>query len=258
MRKAIFLIRILIMAKEWWKKFFGKEYIETWAQAGMFRSTQREINFLEKVIPLRKKDEILDLCCGHGRHAIELARRGYKITGLDFSSYALGIARKEVKRRNLAINFVRGDARSFRFQRKFDVIINMFTAFGYGSREDDRKIIRNVGRSLKKRGKFFIDLQSLPWLWRNFKLVRRERVGKLLIVDKRTYDFLEGVVSSIHIVSDGTRKRINRTQTRSYTLAELKTLFAGEGLKVIKFFGSYRGQPFGFKFKRMLVVAKKI
>ena len=246
------------MTEEWWKKFFGESYIKEWEEAGMFRYTRREVNFLEKVIPLRKKDEILDLCCGHGRHVIELARRGYKVTGLDFSLYALGIARREAKRRNLIVSFARGDARNFKFRKKFDVIINMFTAFGYGSREDDRKIIRNVSRSLKKRGKFFIDLQSLPWLWRNFKPVRRERVGKLRIVDKRTYDFLEGIVRSIRIVSDGTRKRISRTQTRSYTLAELENLLVEEGLKVVKFFGSYKGRPFGFNTKRMLVVAKKI
>lgn len=245
-------------SKEWWKTFFGGHYIREWELAGVFKYTKQEVNFLERVVPLRKSDSILDLCCGHGRHAIELARRGYKVTGLDFSSCELGLAKKEVERKGLAVHFVRGDARNFKFRKKFDVIINMFTAFGYGTRDDDKRIIRNVSRALKKGGKFFIDIQSLPWLWRNFQPVKREKLGGMQIMNKREYDFLEGIIRNTHIVRKGRLKRVFNTQTRNYTLAELRNLLEEEGLKVARTFGSYRGDPFGFNFKRMLVVAKKV
>lgn len=245
------------MTKEWWKTFFDENYVREWQLAGMFKYTSQEVDFLEKVIPLRKTYEILDLCCGHGRHSIELAKRGYKVAGLDFSSYELKIAKNEAERKNLAINFAQGDARNFKFQKKFDVVINMFTAFGYGSRKDDHKIVQNVSRILKKGGKFFIDIQSLPWLWKNFKPVRREKLGHFQILKRRTYDFIEGINHAVRTVSDGDHKRIYRIQTRNYTLTELKDLLAEEKLKIIKFFGSYKGEPFGWRHKRMLVLAKK-
>ncbi len=246
------------MPKDWWKTFFDKDYIDERQEAGIFKHTRQEVNFLEKIIPLRKSDEILDLCCGHGRHSIELARRGYKVTGLDYSNYELGIARAEAKRKGLSIDFRRGDARNFKLRKKFDVVINMFTSFGYGSREDDWKIIQNVSRALKRGGKFFIELQSLPRLWRNFQPIRRQKLGPWRIINENRYDFLEQIVYSKRTSLKGKQKRISYTQVRNYTLAELKILLAEENLKITKFFGSYRGESFGFEQRRMLIVVKKI
>lgn len=243
--------------KEWWKTFFDANYIREWEQAGIFRHTRREISFLIKEIPIRKRDVILDLCCGHGRHAFELARRGYAVTGLDYSAYELGLARKEAQKQELAIRFVKGDARNFRFREKFNVILNLFTAFGYGTRRDDENIIRSASRALKRGGRFFIDIQSLPWLWKNFRPRKTEKVGSRRIVNTRTYDFSEGMIFQRRTVFENGRKRVYHLQNRTYTLRELKDMFAKSGLKITKFFGSYKGESFGWGHKRMLVVAKK-
>lgn len=171
------------MAKDWWKTFFDQNYIDFWTAEGdiAYPRTKREVNFLEKAIPLRN------------RHSLELARRGYKVIGLDYSKFELNMARAEAKKRQLEVGFRQGDARNFKFKEKFDVIINMFTAFGYGSREDDKRIIHNVSRHLKKGGKFFIELMSLPWLLRHYKAKDMEQFGNMSATMQRRFDFLENV-----------------------------------------------------------------
>lgn len=245
------------MKKEWWKSFFGKEYVESQAAGGQFKHTKQEVNFLEKAIPLVKKNRILDLCCGHGRHTIELAKRGHKVWGLDYSQYELRLAKAAANQASLDIDFRHGDARSFRYSFKFDVILNMFTAFGYGSREDDEKIIRRVGQNLKKGGKFFVDLLSLPWLWRNYKPQERKKLSSYTVIMSRTFDFFENVNVEVRKIKYGNQTKTHVTKVRFYTLPELHHLFAQEGLKFVKVWGSFKGEPYGLDSKRMIVLAKK-
>lgn len=246
------------MAKDWWKTFFNEHYVGLWGAMGMFRATEKEVNFLEKAIPLRKGQLILDLCCGHGRHSLELAKRGYQVLGLDYSAYELDLARKAAHRRGLDIKFYRADARSFRFNKKFDAILNLFTAFGYGSREDDRKIIHNVSRHLKRGGKFLIDLMSLPWIFRHYRSFQKRKVGPYKITAKRSFDFMENVNTEIRKISFRGKTHNSVIRARFYTLSELCPLFTGENLKVVKTWGSFDGKPYGLRSKRMIVLANKL
>lgn len=244
------------MAKEWWKTFFDKNYIALWTARGIFDHTRKEVDFLKKEVPLKRDDRILDLCCGHGRHSIELARRGYRVTGLDYSAYELGVARKDAEKEGLKIEFIRGDARNFNLRRKFDVTINMFTAFGYGSEADDRKIIKNVVKHLKPGGKFFIEMMNLSWLWRNYKAKDREKFGKLTATMQRDFDFLHGVNHEKRTFRMGKRKKVYDLYLRVYSLYDLAKLLESEGLKVLNYWGRL-GEPYTPDTKRMLVLAKK-
>ena len=242
---------------EWWKTFFDENYITLWTARGIFDHTREEVIFLRKVIPLKPDQEILDLCCGHGRHSIELAKRGYRVTGLDYSAYELGVAKKQANHDGLKIDFVRADARNFNLRKKFDVIINMFTAFGYGSEEDDRKIIKNAVKHLKPGGKFFIEMINLPWLWRNYKSKDQEKFGKLTATMQRDFDFLNGINHEKRIFKAGTRTKVYDLFLRVYSLYDLSKLLESEGLRVIRFWGK-GGESYGLKTKRMLVLAKRI
>lgn len=246
-------------AKDWWKSFFNEDYILTQDLRGIFKHTKQEVSFLEKKIPLKKSYSILDLCCGHGRHTIELARRGYKVTGLDYSAYELKMAKQKAKKLGLKIDFKKGDARNFRFAKKFDVIINMYTAFGYGTKQDDQRIIKSVSRNLKRGGVFFIDLMNPIWLWRNYQKEIKERFlgGKGTVFSKRQYDFINNIHNDTRTIVCGKRKKTYKSSLRFYTLSELSELLAKEGLKVIKYWGSFKEEDLGFDTKRMIVLARK-
>lgn len=93
----------------------------------------------------------MDLGCGYGRHSLELAKRGYKVVGLDYSGYMINLARKKAKKENLNIKFIKGDMRKINFENHFDYVLSFFTSFGYFTKESERlRVIKEVYRALKK------------------------------------------------------------------------------------------------------------
>ena len=81
------------------------------------RQLEKDVDFLIDALKLKKTDRILDLACGHGRHTIELKKRGLNIEGLDFSSHLLKIAEEQAKQENLKINFYKQDIHKINLQK---------------------------------------------------------------------------------------------------------------------------------------------
>src|SRR6266404_3576104 len=104
------------LPSDWWRTLFNSLYLETDGDIiENDRNTADEVELLIGSIGLERNDRILDLCCGQGRHALELASRGFpNVTGLDRSRYLIRLARKRAKQRNLQVSFHEGDARRFR------------------------------------------------------------------------------------------------------------------------------------------------
>jgi cyclopropane fatty-acyl-phospholipid synthase-like methyltransferase len=91
----------------------------------------RDSEPLTKLLNLKPGARVLDLCCGPGRFSIELARRGFRVTGVDRTALYLAEARRRAKKQKLDVELVRSDMRRFVRPRAFDACINMFTSFGY-------------------------------------------------------------------------------------------------------------------------------
>lgn len=247
------------MKKDWWKTFFGENYLLFWGEKGAFGHTKKEINFLVKHIPIRRKDKILDLCCGHGRHTLELAKRGFAVAGLDYSRFELDLASKAADEKGLRIDFREGDARNFQMNRKFNVVINMFTAFGYGSKADDQKILRSASRHLARGGKFLIDLVSMIWILRNFRARQTERLGKnAYALIAREFDPIHNTNLETRTIVKGGKKEASQLRLRLYSLPEIIEMLAAAGLRYEKSWGSFDAKPYGLDSKRMIVLAKKV
>ena len=142
--------------REWWGTFFGPDYLR------MYRfdptRTRQEVDGVLDILGLKPAASVLDLCCGQGRHAVELARRGYEVTGLDASGFLLREARKAARRRRVAVAWVRGDMREIPFRNRFDAVVNLFTSFGYfRTKAEDLAVLRGVRRALKPSGHLLID-----------------------------------------------------------------------------------------------------
>src|SRR5260370_33327046 len=104
------------LPSDWWRTLFNSLYLETDGDIiENDRNTADEVELLIGSIGLERNDRILDLCCGQGRHSLELAQRGFsQVTGLDRSRYLIRLARKRARQRNLQVSFHEGDARRFR------------------------------------------------------------------------------------------------------------------------------------------------
>src|SRR5689334_10709020 len=160
------------LPSEWWRTLFNSLYLETDGDVvENDKNTETEIDLLIRSAGLEPNDRILDLCCGQGRHVLELARRGYKsVTGIDRSRYLIRLARKRAKQRGLAVSFHEGDARKFRAgDGAFHCVTLLGNSFGYFDREeDDIAVLEAVKRALGSGGTLVMDLTDGEWMKRHF------------------------------------------------------------------------------------------
>ena len=149
--------------KQWYETLF-ENYGEKYDNECFAQGTIGECDFIEKEINHNKSFKIIDIGCGTGRHAIELAKRGYSITGIDLSESLLEKAREKAIKQGLAIDFLKHDARNLPFDKEFDVAI-MLCEGGFPLMETDEmnyEILKNVSQSLKAKSKLiFTTLNGL-------------------------------------------------------------------------------------------------
>jgi len=201
---------------------------------------------------------ILDLCCGPGRHALELARRGFRVTGVDRHRPYLDSARSAADAERLDIEFVECDMREFLRAEAFDAAINLFTAFGYfEDLEDDRRVLQNLHASLRPGARVAIDLMSLEILVRRFNPRGWAEVDGVLALVERSIDLARSWVRGrdIYVTPEG-RHEV-QIEHRLYSGAELRALLEWAGFSQVQLYGSFDGSPYNLVAKRLLAVATK-
>ena len=170
---------------DWWQRIFNSLYLKTDADVvDDPLITCREVDTFSQILNLKSEDSILDLCCGQGRHVLELARRGFKVEGLDRSRYLIQKARAISKKENLSIKFKEGDARKLPYGNDaFDIVMIMGNSFGYFETEkDDLRVLREIYRVLKPWGRLLLDVSDGEYLEKNFQKRSWEWIDKKLFV----------------------------------------------------------------------------
>lgn len=244
-------------ARPWWETFFGPDYLKQYEVDS--ERTATEVDGLERILHLRKGARVLDLACGGGRHSVELARRGYRVTGYDRSEDLLKAARSAARGARQDVAFVAGDMRDLPYHGAFDAAINMFSSFGYfDAVEDDRKVLAGVARALKVRGKFLMEgfnRESLA-----YELPQQGwRVGAdgSVILQEDSFDLLRGRYDTRQIVIDHEGTREHTGSVRAYTLPELKEMFDAAGLHLHRALGGLDLSPYRARSRRLVLYAVK-
>lgn len=221
------------------KKYYGSrgKYMEEHKKYFSQKQLQNDVDFLIDVLNLKKKDKILDLACGHGRHTIELKKRGFNIDGLDFSNYLLKKAENRAKKEGLRINFYKQDIHSINLKIKYDKIFLFFSEFGLF---DANEVLKNISKILKINGLLLLDYDNA------FRLIQY-----LLKHPKVSYKF-----DFNNMVLKGKQK--NNQSVRYYIAPELKKIFRDNGLKVISIYGNYAKNSLDINSKRIILIGKKI
>jgi len=161
------------LPSDWWQSLFNSLYLKTDGDViENDTNTTKEIDALIEATGIGPNDHVLDLCCGQGRHCLELARRGYRhITGIDRSRYLIRLAKKRARLHNSIISFHEGDARKFRFpESSFHCVAIMGNSFGYFEREeDDVAVLEAVKKVLVSGGMVAMDLADGEWMRGHFE-----------------------------------------------------------------------------------------
>jgi len=170
----------------WWRNIFNSLYLKTDGDVVEDQKiTNEEIDLFIPILKISSEDRILDLCCGQGRHSLELVRRGFKnIEGLDRSHYLIQRAKNQAKKEELYIRFREGDARKLPYPPDtFDVVMILGNSFGYFETiEDDLRILKEVFRVLKPWGRLLVDVTDGEYLRGNYRSRSWEWIDKRLFV----------------------------------------------------------------------------
>jgi len=247
---------------DWYKddRFFGEDYLELYIPLLTEERTLRETDFIDEVLALPSGARILDLCCGHGRHSLKLAQRGYKVTGVDITSLFLKVAREEAAKAGVEVEFIEGDMREIPFEDEFDAAINIFTSFGFfKDEEEDFKVIKQVDKALKAKGKFILDTINreriladfMPRDWEKFE-------DGTLTITERTFDHKRSMIHCCITVlkPDGTENKMVHS-FRMYTLREFVLMFKRAGLDISDVYGDFDKSEYNLKSRRMIMLAEK-
>jgi SAM-dependent methyltransferase len=241
----------------WWQKFFDQHYVKDYQE--LEKRSSKEVDSIIQMLDLKPKAKVLDLCCGYGRHSIELAQRGYKVTGYDLSDFFLKKAEETSKALKLKIRFKKGDMRRLPFKDQFDAVVNMFTSFGYFDKEtDDLKVLRGVCRVLKKDGLFLMDLKNREQLIRNFQRRRWHPEKDFTVLEDNFFDLFTGRWESTRTIVFGNGKRSEYSfSLRLYTFAEMLSLLKKAGFLLEAVYGDFDFIEYSLDSPRMILISRK-
>ena len=227
--------------------------------AERFASAFEEV---EQVVELtgRERGRALDLCCGPGRHSIPLAQRGFDVTGVDISDFLLARAKQRAAEAKVAIDWVKKDMRDFVEPGAFDLIINLFTSFGYFALQaDEMKALRNMAESLTDDGCLVIDTLGKEALAERLPLNRQptdERDGSLLIQRVDVFDDWSRARAEWILIRGEQAQRFQFEHTL-YSGRELRDLMRWAGLSDVKLYGGLDGRPYGPGATRLVAIGRK-
>jgi SAM-dependent methyltransferase len=202
---------------------------------------------------------LLDLCCGPGRHAVEFARSGFQVTGVDRSPFLLERAREHASGTGVSIEWIMEDMRNFVRPAAFDLACNLFTSFGYFKEEQDNlRVLRNVHQSLKENGVLVIEVvgkERLARTWQN-TISSELADGSLMVQRPQLRDDWSRVYSDWILVKDGCTRNFSFEHT-IYSGRELKDCLLSCGFGQVQLFGGLQGSPYNLEATRLVAVARK-
>ncbi len=153
----------------------SKFFTEFWPRVAVGVTRSRPNHEDAQILPLLRRlrmargARVLDVPCGFGRHAVLLARRGYRVTGVDIGREVLAAGRRAAARAGVDLDFQRGDMRKLRFRGEFDLVLNLFTSFGYFGDEGDAEVLRGFYRALRPGGWAALQMINRDWIIRNYR-----------------------------------------------------------------------------------------
>jgi 2-polyprenyl-3-methyl-5-hydroxy-6-metoxy-1,4-benzoquinol methylase len=230
--------------KPWYEKLFAN-YAKTYDTEGFAQGTLQEVGFIEREIGRNRQARILDVGCGTGRHSIELARRGYDVTGIDLSAAQLKHAREKAKTAGVSARFIQRDARKAGFGKQFDLVMMLCEGgFSLMATDDENfAILASCAKALKKGGKLiFSSLNALPPLVNSRKEIMNDGTASTQ-TPSITFDVATlRKRSTMKAVDDSGRKMTLRCNERYFMPSELRWMLQTLGFKDIGIFGCTVGK----------------
>jgi len=241
----------------WYTEWFDSDYVDVYAHRNG-EEAEAFVRTLTEVVPLKPEQNILDLCCGGGRHSIALAQRGFNVTGIDLSEQLIGCARKAASEKGVSVRFIRRDMRDIPFVGCFDGVVNMFTSFGYfGADEENERVVEGVSRALRHGGWFVLDFMNRDYVLNHLTLCDEMKRGAVTIRQRRSFNAADNrIEKKISVIKNGAEREYYES-VRLYSRHDIERLFADHDLIPWYIFGDYDGGRYDSGSPRMIFFAGK-
>lgn len=219
--------------------------------------TQAEVDFLVEELALDQEYEILDLACGFGRHANQLAALGHRVTGIDRSPGFLEIARRKAEEMQVSVTYLQKDMRQIAYLDQFDRILLLFTSFGYFEDEENLLVLKNIHRALKPGGLLIFDGHNRDVFLNHLQPYWVTEVDQDLMIDRGSFDTETGRWYNQRIVYRSGVRKDKPFFVRFYNPNEISELLLQAGLELDRFYGGFDSQPLSSDSSRMVIIARK-
>jgi SAM-dependent methyltransferase len=237
---------------------FWKTYESLIFTSKVIASASQDVEYAITMMKLKPGARICDLCCGVGRHSLELARRDFQVTSVDRTTRYLEQAKEKANAEGLDIEFVYNDARNFRRPDAFDAVINLYTSFGYFEDPSENiAVLENIYASLKPGGILLMELMGKEVLARIFQERDwRQEDDAILLEERKVGRNWEFIEARWILFKDG-KKHEHTFSTKIYSAVELCEMFGRCGFHAMETFGGLDGSPYDQNANRLTVLGCK-
>lgn len=247
------------MTKNWWENFFHGVALDFWRAAIGAEQTRAEADFINSQLQLPLGARVLDVPCGNGRLAIELAAFGFELTGVDIATEFLEEAKRNSQARGVNIDWRHSEMRALPWTSEFDGAFCFGNSFGYLTDEENADFLRAVSRALKPGARFILDAPAiaeclLPVVLEN----RTIQLGDITATIDTRYDHEQGrMFNDFTFTRNGIADKRPSSQ-RVYTYRELAELLRDAGFETLDAYASLAEEPFKLGANRLLLSSKKL
>lgn len=245
---------------DWPVAFFDDDYLRLYRPQLTPERTDAESAFIAGALKLPVGASLLDLACGYGRHAIGMAKRGFRVTGLDFNAHYLEMAAADARAAGTEVTWKQGDMREPGFDAAFEGAYSYFTSFGYYEDDENERVLAGVARALKPGGRFLLDVVNRDWLLTHpEQRTWSQREDGALLMEETDIELQTSRVATRQILIDpqGGPEVHKEHFLRAYTCAELTALLRRNGLVVREVFGGPNGEPYTTESRRLILVSER-
>lgn len=243
--------------QNWFKDWFNSEdYLKVYNHRDSL-DAQKLSDLILSSTNIPKTAKILDAACGYGRHAIYISSKGYNVVGFDLSKTLLTKAKEEALIQNVSLNLILADIREICFKTKFDLILNLFTSFGYFETDKENfSFIERAFEFLKDNGFYVLDYFNKSYLEKNLIEKSERIIDDMNVIEKRKIEN-DRVIKEIIIM----KKKSTQKFMESVKLYDSQTLikeFVRSGYKLYNLFGDYDGNNYDEKTSpRLILIFRK-
>lgn len=246
------------MQHNWWENFFRGVALDFWRAAVSAEHTRAEADFIARQLQLSNAAKVLDVPCGNGRLSIELAKRGFELTGVDIATEFMDEANSSSTEAGVKVDWQTRDMRDLPWAGEFDGAFCFGNSFGYLDDEANADFLKSVAQTLKPGSRFILDAPAVAeCVLPNFQSNRSIEIAGIKVDIEHHYDHEQGrMFNDFTFTRDGVVDKRPSSQ-RAYTYREVIELLHDAGFESVAAYGSLTEEPFKLGAHRLLMVAEK-